>query len=731
MSKYDVIILMAGESSRFNYEFKPFIKLDDRTCIEHCMEYFLKYDREICNFYFVVTKEQEEKYNVKETLFSMFYMIKSGLNIVQLDNKTDGPFQSLQKTLEKIKRTSESNGIIVCDCDHKINILPIRTTIAECLYWCDCIIPTWNIKTDEETQKSWGKLIHNCKTLQIQKFCEKEIINENELNDSMEILGLIGCYYFSNKIIDKIIASTNYINISNFLSDNHKNIKNLHHVNIEEAEFFGTPKQIEENLKLRRKKCTIFCDIDGVLIKHSPHSTCVLKDNEIIESKQTVNKLEYWRNKGYKIILTTARHTKFKSEIIELLRELNIPYDDIITGLNSGPRYVINDIKPTNNFVHMAIGINLARNNGINNIDINDNESDIKIIKRLKGGSFSHTYLVKNTNTNHEFVRKIIFKESKHTEEHYQKLKRQVEDMKRFKYYYSDLVPTVINEKDTDYCYYYDMEYLENYKLLEDYDSEITTDVLVSLIKKMKTDIYCYKKKLDVNEQIRFMDNFMSEKIYPKLDKFILDSEIMEYMINSNAIIINYKPYFGLKYVINNILNSENSDIYMPKYLQPIHGDFTLENIMYNEITDDVKLIDMEGSRYVDAVEFDVGKLFQSLMSNYKEWSQLETFDLILQKNTTINKKKILLDQNILDKYASYNFNNKDNTIINNIIKIYSNILDKTEEESISCGIFYMCMYFIRFVQFRRKVSEEHANFAILMAIIWLNNLYYYNIKKI
>jgi hypothetical protein len=38
-------------------------------------------------------------------------------------------------------------------------------------------------------------------------------------------------------------------------------------------------------------------------------------------------------------------------------------------------------------------------------------------------------------------------------------------------------------------------------------------------------------------------------------------------------------------------------------------------------------------------------------------------------------------------------------------------------------GIFYMCTYFIRFVQFRRQVSEEHGIFAIIMAINWLNAL--------
>ena len=34
-----------------------------------------------------------------------------------------------------------------------------------------------------------------------------------------------------------------------------------------------------------------------------------------------------------------------------------------------------------------------------------------------------------------------------------------------------------------------------------------------------------------------------------------------------------------------------------------------------------------------------------------------------------------------------------------------------------------MATYFIRFVQFRRKISEEHGIFAIIMAVVWLNKI--------
>ena len=38
-------------------------------------------------------------------------------------------------------------------------------------------------------------------------------------------------------------------------------------------------------------------------------------------------------------------------------------------------------------------------------------------------------------------------------------------------------------------------------------------------------------------------------------------------------------------------------------------------------------------------------------------------------------------------------------------------------------GIFYMCMWFIRFVPFRMKQSEGHGIFALIMAIVWLSKI--------
>ena len=43
MEKLNIIFPMCGESSRFNYKFKPFLQISDLTFIELAFKYFKKY----------------------------------------------------------------------------------------------------------------------------------------------------------------------------------------------------------------------------------------------------------------------------------------------------------------------------------------------------------------------------------------------------------------------------------------------------------------------------------------------------------------------------------------------------------------------------------------------------------------------------------------------------------------------------------------------------------------
>lgn len=112
---------------------------------------------------------------------------------------------------------------------------------------------------------------------------------------------------------------------------------------------------------------TIFCDIDGTLVKHNPPSIAANPNTKLELLSGTIEKLNEWDSKGYNIILVTGRKESMREVTEKQLREVGIFYDKLIMGIGGGKRIVINDKKPDNNDP-TAESFCLERNKGI--IDI-------------------------------------------------------------------------------------------------------------------------------------------------------------------------------------------------------------------------------------------------------------------------------------------------------------------------------------------------------------------------
>jgi mannose-6-phosphate isomerase-like protein (cupin superfamily) len=110
---------------------------------------------------------------------------------------------------------------------------------------------------------------------------------------------------------------------------------------------------------------TVFCDIDGTLLKHNgdPYSLEETILPGVFES------IREWEKRNYRIILTTGRRECFRKQTEELLGKLGILYDQLIMGLPNGDRVLINDKKP-NGIRNTAYAVNLVRNDGLEHMDI-------------------------------------------------------------------------------------------------------------------------------------------------------------------------------------------------------------------------------------------------------------------------------------------------------------------------------------------------------------------------
>jgi hypothetical protein len=117
------------------------------------------------------------------------------------------------------------------------------------------------------------------------------------------------------------------------------------------------------------KKSTIFCDIDGTIFKYRKFETYMTSEPELLPKVQ--EQITKWRSEGHMVILTTARPQYLYSHTLKELVSNGIEFDILIMGIERGPRYVINDMDPGKPG-ERAIGINLNRDRGFEDINFND-----------------------------------------------------------------------------------------------------------------------------------------------------------------------------------------------------------------------------------------------------------------------------------------------------------------------------------------------------------------------
>jgi hydroxymethylpyrimidine pyrophosphatase-like HAD family hydrolase len=116
------------------------------------------------------------------------------------------------------------------------------------------------------------------------------------------------------------------------------------------------------------KPKTIFCDLDGTLVKHN-HPVDVQDPYLELEVLPGVHeKLTEWDTKGYYIVITTGRKESAKESTIKQMSRAGIIYDKLIMGFGGGDRILINDRKPDGRTT--AYSINLERNKGIEDVEL-------------------------------------------------------------------------------------------------------------------------------------------------------------------------------------------------------------------------------------------------------------------------------------------------------------------------------------------------------------------------
>ena len=114
---------------------------------------------------------------------------------------------------------------------------------------------------------------------------------------------------------------------------------------------------------------TIFCDLDGTLVKHSNPIEVQNPELELEVLPGVHDKLSEWDTKGYHVVITTGRKHSAREATIKQMQNAGINYDQLIMGFGGGDRILINDRKP-NSKKDTAFVVNLTRNKGISDVEL-------------------------------------------------------------------------------------------------------------------------------------------------------------------------------------------------------------------------------------------------------------------------------------------------------------------------------------------------------------------------
>lgn len=126
-----------------------------------------------------------------------------------------------------------------------------------------------------------------------------------------------------------------------------------------------------------RHSKTWFVDIDGTILKDRTNEeiSSFIADfgiDSYLKEEPLYDSIEFFQSLPKKdtIILTTAREVFHKVHTLKALDHYKMPYDDYIFELSSGPRILVNDIKPpqssgNSKALDTAYAINTIRDSGI------------------------------------------------------------------------------------------------------------------------------------------------------------------------------------------------------------------------------------------------------------------------------------------------------------------------------------------------------------------------------
>lgn len=354
----NIVIPMAGLGSRFKNvginEPKPLIMVDGRHLIEHSVD-----SLDIPGKYIFITRKYENpEYN--KILSNILTQLKPDCIEVCLDHDQYGAADAALYAKEYIDNDEE---LIITNCDQLLKWNSDEFLDVARSAYCDGAVALFK---SSDVKHSYA-IIENKKIINVE---EKNVISDNALVgvhywrrglDFVRSAKKLTSEYRSKGLNECYISSTYKYLIEDGLNILPYNMPRNGYISL------GTPQDLDVySSKLREyyseKPKTIFCDIDGTIIKHV-HRFSYVGFEPAIALKGVIDKFNEWDSKGHKIILTTARKESARMLTEKQLTDLGICWDQLVMGVTSSERILIND-KHLESDRDRAVAVNLITDQG-------------------------------------------------------------------------------------------------------------------------------------------------------------------------------------------------------------------------------------------------------------------------------------------------------------------------------------------------------------------------------
>jgi hypothetical protein len=331
-----IIIPCAGKSSRFNGTRPKYLltMYDGKFMFEKAAEPYLQEHK----VYFIILKEHDEKYGVKDA-FNKIYKDNKNIEILVLENETNGPAETVYQLT---KNLPDNEFIFIKDCDSFFSV-----DLKKENHVCVADLRK-NLSVTKVASKSFA--VTNDQDM-ITNIIEKSVVSN---------FICVGGYGFKkakdfNMAFEKL-QSNDEIFVSHII----KEILSKSPFEICRVENYIDVGTYDEFVAYNQSHPTIFCDLDGTLFFNQSK---IFSNNYSLEPTPLKSGIKFMLEKqklGCKIIFCTSRPKEFKNITIRTLEKLGFENITILFDLPHAPRIIINDYSQTNPYP-TAISINVPR----------------------------------------------------------------------------------------------------------------------------------------------------------------------------------------------------------------------------------------------------------------------------------------------------------------------------------------------------------------------------------